>query len=101
MPHVVTGQCEGCRFTDCVASCPVSCFHADERRVYIDPDACTDCGACVPACPVSACVEDFDLAPDQQHWLEINASGASTHPVLRARQPPLPGAAERRAALGF
>jgi len=101
MPHVVTGNCEGCRFTDCVESCPVACFHADQQRVYIDPEVCTDCGACIPACPVHACVEDFDLKPDEEHWLAFNATGARAHPVLRSRLEPLPGADERRRRLGF
>jgi NAD-dependent dihydropyrimidine dehydrogenase PreA subunit len=30
--HVVTDNCEGCRFTDCVTVCPVSCFHGDGRE---------------------------------------------------------------------
>ncbi|MFZ0650053.1 MAG: 4Fe-4S binding protein, partial [Pseudolabrys sp.] len=54
MPHVVTDNCHLCRFTDCVAVCPVECFHSDEERTYIDPDVCIDCGACIPACPVHA-----------------------------------------------
>jgi hypothetical protein len=44
MPHVVTDNCHLCRFTDCVAVCPVECFHSDEERTYIDPDVCIDCG---------------------------------------------------------
>ena len=62
MTHVVTDNCRGCRYTDCVASCPVACFHVNEVRVYIDPAVCIDCSACIPACPVHAIVEEFDLA---------------------------------------
>ncbi|OYW27661.1 MAG: ferredoxin, partial [Methyloversatilis sp. 12-65-5] len=51
MTHVVTESCRGCRFTDCVTSCPVACFHVNEVRVYINPQVCIDCGACIPACP--------------------------------------------------
>jgi NAD-dependent dihydropyrimidine dehydrogenase PreA subunit len=44
MTHVVTDNCHLCRFTDCVAVCPVECFHADEERTYIDPDVLSaDC----------------------------------------------------------
>lgn len=94
MPHVVTENCTGCRFTDCVSVCPVSCFHADDERLYIDPKACIDCGACVPLCPVSAIVEDIDL--DDDHWLDLNAEKAPALPVVRAKQIPLPGAEARR-----
>ena len=31
-------------------------------QLYIDPDTCINCGACVPECPVSAIYEDEDLA---------------------------------------
>jgi ferredoxin len=51
MPHVVTDHCQACRYTECVALCPVDCFHGDGGRLYIDPEACIDCAACVPVCP--------------------------------------------------
>lgn len=97
MPHVVIENCTGCRFTDCVSVCPVSCFHGDDERLYIDPTACIDCGACVPLCPVSAIVEDIDLEDDQ--WLDANAEKAPRLPVVRAKQTPLPGAEARRDAI--
>ena len=42
--------------------CPVDCIHprkdepefAAAEMLYIHPDECIDCGACVPACPVEA-----------------------------------------------
>lgn len=68
MTHVVTENCNGCRFADCVSVCPVSCFHGDDERLYIDPSACIDCGACVPLCPVSAISEDLDLEEDRRKW---------------------------------
>ncbi|WP_354115360.1 4Fe-4S binding protein [Bradyrhizobium sp. LA7.1] len=96
MPHVVTENCTGCRFTDCVTVCPVACFHGDEDRVYIDPIACIDCGACIPLCPVSAISEDISLPDDQLEWVDINADKALALPVIRGKQTPLPGAEERR-----
>ena len=101
MTHVVTDNCRGCRYTDCVASCPVACFHANEARVYIDPELCIDCSACIPACPVHAIVEEFDLVEDQQHWIGINAEAVGRYPVIRAKLPPLDGADDRRRALGY
>lgn len=101
MTHVVTENCRECRYTDCVATCPVACFHVDEVRAYIDPEVCIDCSACIPACPVHAIVEEFDLPADQQHWIEINAREAKLHPVQRVKLPPLTGADDRRRALGY
>jgi ferredoxin len=99
MTHVVTENCTGCRFTDCVSVCPVSCFHGDDERLYIDPSACIDCGACVPLCPVSAIAEDLDLEEDRINWLEVNAEKAVALPVVRGKQSPLRGAEARRDAI--
>lgn len=96
MTHVVTENCTGCRFTDCVTVCPVSCFHGDDDRVYIDPAACIDCGACIPLCPVEAISEDLDLEDDRLSWLDINAEKAVGLPVIRLKQTPLSGAEARR-----
>ncbi|MDP3872184.1 MAG: 4Fe-4S binding protein [Methyloversatilis sp.] len=101
MTHVVTESCRGCRFTDCVTTCPVACFHVNEVRVYINPQVCIDCGACIPACPVRAIVEEFDLPEDQLHWMDINAKAAERYPVIRTKLPPLDGADDKRRQLGF
>ncbi|WP_395667215.1 DUF362 domain-containing protein [Methylocella sp.] len=101
MPHVVTENCQDCRFTDCVTACPVACFHGDGERLYIDAKACIDCGACIPRCPVRAIKEDFDLSADEEEWAQINALRAPGLPVVRAKEAPLPGAEGRRAALGL
>lgn len=101
MVHVVTENCDLCRFTECVSVCPVECFHADQERTYIDPGTCIDCGACIPACPVRAIYELIDIPDDQRRWIEINAQRASALPVMSAKEDPLPTAAERRAQLGF
>ncbi|WP_029889951.1 indolepyruvate ferredoxin oxidoreductase subunit alpha [Polycyclovorans algicola] len=101
MTHVVTDNCQRCRFTECVATCPVACFRGDDEMLYIDPDTCIDCGACVPACPVQAIQEAFDLPPDQEHWIARNAQQAGRLPVVRQTGTPLPTAEARRAELGF
>ena len=101
MAFVVTGNCKGCRFTDCVAVCPVECFHSDEDMLYIDPDECIDCGACVPECPVEAIYDETELPDELQKWKELNASKAPGLPVITETQDPLPGAEERKKELGF
>lgn len=101
MTHVVNGNCVGCRFSDCVSVCPVSCFHGDAERMYIDPVACIDCGACIPACPVHAIVESIDLTGDELRWLNVNKEGAQRAPVISSKQLPLPTAEARKLALGY
>ena len=101
LPHIVTDNCQGCRFTDCVAHCPVECFHADGERLYIDPEVCIDCSACIPACPVQAIHDVIDMPDEYLPWVEINAEKSQSLPVVRAKQDPLPTAEARRAELGF
>lgn len=106
MAHVVTSKCQGCKFTDCVEVCPVSCFYELENQLIIDPHECIDCTACVSECPVEAIYSENDL-PDQ--WkADANFNAAQIRIVkdswvrpLLQRQQPLPTSAERRAALGY
>lgn len=101
MTFIVTSNCKGCRFTDCVAVCPVECFHGDDEMLYIDPEECIDCGACVPECPVEAIFDEAQLPDDQQEWLQINAERSVKLPVVAEQVDPLPGAEARKEELGF
>lgn len=101
MPHVVTENCQDCRFTDCVETCPVKCFHGSEDRVYIDPEVCIDCAACVPACPINAIFDEYDLDEGSKIWAERNAEMAKVLPVIDRKQAPRPEALARKAQLGF
>ena len=101
MTFVVTENCRKCRFTDCVAVCPVDCFHADEEMLYIDPEECIDCGACVPECPVEAIYDETQLPEELEGWINTNAEKAAALPVINDTQDPLPTAEERKKELGF
>jgi ferredoxin len=101
MTHVVTENCEQCRYTECVTVCPVACFHGDETRLYIDPAVCIDCGACVPACPVKAIMDSVDLEPPQEYLLALNQEQAKRLPVVGDKGLPLPTAPAKRASLGY
>ena len=60
--YIICEPCVGTKDSACVDVCPVDCIHPrkDEPQfqsaemLYIHPDECIDCGACVPACPVEA-----------------------------------------------
>lgn len=82
MTYIIMDACIGTKDASCVDVCPVDCIHPrqDESEhekvemLYIDPDECIDCGACEPACPVEAIYPDFDLPPEMEKWLEVNAN---------------------------
>ena len=82
MPFVITDPCIGTKDAACVDVCPVDCIHPrkDEPEfesmtmLYIHPEECIDCGACVPACPVAAIYDSAESVPASQSTLiEANA----------------------------
>lgn len=92
MSYVVTEACVRCKYTDCVAVCPVECFHEGPNFLVIDPEACIDCGVCVPECPIGAIYAEADLPPEQRDFIAINARLAAEWPVIDAAREPLPEA---------
>jgi ferredoxin len=89
MPHIVTEPCIGCKNTVCVTVCPVDCFREDADALWIDPDECIDCGACVPECPVQAIFEVAQVPSKWKHFVGINAEKAKILPVINQRKEPL------------
>jgi ferredoxin len=72
----------------------VDCIHprkdeaefAQVTMLYIHPEECIDCGACVPACPVAAIYESIDATPaNQQDLVEANAIYRNGDPETIAR----------------
>lgn len=92
MAYVVTQHCVDCKYTDCVTVCPVDAFHEGDRMVYINPDTCVNCDACVPACPVEAIYAEENLPDQFQKYLQINAEGAEKGEVINEKKDPLPSA---------
>jgi len=72
MAMVVTEPCFGCKYTDCVVVCPVDCFYEGEKILFIHPDECIDCGACVAECPVEAVFYEDDVPEPWQPYIELN-----------------------------
>lgn len=96
MSHVVAEPCIKCKFTDCVAVCPVDCFHEGATMLTIDPDECIDCGACVDECPVKAIMPEEDVPAKWTEYIALNAEYAPKWPVITKKGDPLPTAEEFR-----
>jgi NAD-dependent dihydropyrimidine dehydrogenase PreA subunit len=81
MAYVIAEPCIGVKDTACVDVCPVDCIHprkdeggfAGAPQLYINPDECIDCGACVPVCPVAAIFTLEDLPAQWRHFAAANA----------------------------
>src|SRR5438045_731155 len=77
MPFIITDPCIETKDTACVDVCPVDCIHprkdeaefATTTMLYIHPEECIDCGACVPACPVTAIYDSPESVPASQKEL--------------------------------
>jgi len=87
--HVVTGACFGCKYTDCVVVCPVDAFREGEQMLYIDPEDCIFCDACVAECPVDAIYSSDDLPADLEPFRQLNAEMAAILPPIVERKEPL------------
>ena len=92
MTHTVCEPCNDCKYTDCVAVCPVECFYQDDMLLYIDPVDCIDCEACVPECPVEAIYAEDDVPEAQRPFIALNKELAQGWKPLIERKPAPPDA---------
>lgn len=92
MAFIVTSTCIKCKYTDCVAVCPVDCFREGENMLVIDPGECIDCGACVPACPAQAIYLDQDVPSSEKEFIALNEKLAAKWPSISKKKAALPGA---------
>ena len=84
MTYVITENCIKCKFTDCVDSCPVDCFHEGPDMLVIDPDECIHCDWCNGVCPSGAIYEIDDLPEGQKQFAEINETLSKQWPLIKS-----------------
>ena len=89
MAHVVTQPCVGCRYTDCVVVCPVECFYEGDKMLYIHPEECIDCEACVAECPVEAIFHEDNVPAEWKSYIELNAEMSPQSKVITEKKKPL------------
>ncbi|GMV03540.1 MAG: ferredoxin family protein [Burkholderiaceae bacterium] len=92
MTYVVTEACINCKHTDCVEACPVDAFHEGPNFLVIDADACIDCAACVPECPVEAIYADADVPSTMKKFIPLNAELSRDWPGISKKRDALPDA---------
>ncbi|HEY2834667.1 MAG TPA: ferredoxin [Sporichthyaceae bacterium] len=73
MPYVIADPCIDVMDTSCTEECPVDCIYEGDRKLYINPKECIDCGACEPVCPVEAITQDRATGPEHVVYIEDNA----------------------------
>ena len=100
MTYVVTETCIDCVHRSCVKECPVDCIYEGARALYIQPEECINCGACVPVCPEEAIYFDEDLPESSRPHLKDNEDFFTR--TLPGRSEPLhsPGSASKIGRVG-
>jgi NAD-dependent dihydropyrimidine dehydrogenase PreA subunit len=85
--YVIAEPCIDHMDRTCVDVCPVDCITFEEgldRKLYIDPDACIDCGSCATSCPNSAVFRADELPHDWVGYARIDATWYQDPEVARA-----------------
>jgi NAD-dependent dihydropyrimidine dehydrogenase PreA subunit len=93
MPYVIAEPCIDITDRSCMDECPVDCIYEGERKLYINPMECIDCGNCEPACPVQAISQDRRVPPEFSAFVDDNTRFFTE--ALRGRDEPIgqPGGA--------
>jgi ferredoxin len=69
----------------------VECFYQSEQLLYIHPDECIDCEACVPECPVEAIFHEDNLPEQWKEYAALNAEMARRSANITVKEVPLEG----------
>lgn len=83
MAYVVTEACIDNKHTNCVDVCPVDAFREGPDMLFIDPEACIECNACLTECPERAIYPESAVPETMQHFIPLNAEKALIYPVIR------------------
>jgi len=54
--------------------------------LYIDPEICIDCEACIVECPVEAIFHEDDVPAEFQKDIELNATMSQLYPQITERK---------------
>ncbi|WP_040699011.1 ferredoxin [Nocardia vinacea] len=101
MPYVIASPCIDVMDKSCMEECPVDCIYEGDRKLYINPKECIDCGACEPVCPVQAISQDRRVSDTDAAFVEDNRIFFTD--LLPGRDEPLgaPGGAQKTGPIGI
>jgi NAD-dependent dihydropyrimidine dehydrogenase PreA subunit len=84
MTYVIAAPCVDHMDQTCIEVCPTGAIGGQDgidRKLYVDPDNCIDCGACETSCPNSAIFPAGDL-PAQ--WTDFAWTDMAWYRDMRA-----------------
>ena len=74
----------------CIATKDASCVFGEADQLYIDPEECIDCDACVEVCPVDAITAEDSVPPEWEDYIERNAAYYRRAQAQARNGPPVP-----------
>jgi NAD-dependent dihydropyrimidine dehydrogenase PreA subunit len=77
MTYVIAEACVDHMDQSCVSVCPVDCISSEpgiDRKFYIDPDGCIECGSCISVCPNDAIYSVGELPAPQAAYAWVDAA---------------------------
>ena len=80
MAYIITDACT--KDALCAEACPNESIHPTEgedgfeevTQLFINPEECIDCGACIEECPADAIFAEDELPEDKAEFVEKNAA---------------------------
>ena len=86
MTYVITEACVDHMDQACMQVCPVDAISTEpgvDRKLFIDPDACIECGSCKSVCPNGAIYPDAQLPAGMADFAWIDAAWYRDRDVAR------------------
>jgi Fe-S-cluster-containing hydrogenase component 2 len=87
MSYVIAEPCVDHMDQSCVAVCPVDAISAEpgvDRKMFIDPDTCIECGSCQSVCPNGAIYQQSQLPADFADYAWLDAAWFRDRAVARS-----------------
>ncbi|MFB7288908.1 ferredoxin [Actinacidiphila glaucinigra] len=100
MAYVIGEACVDVKDRQCVEECPVDCIYEGDRKLYINPTECIDCGMCKAVCPTAAITSDIRTPESLLAYIADNARFFAEPLPGRTEPVGTPGGAEDFGATG-
>ncbi|MCW5981678.1 MAG: ferredoxin family protein [Bryobacteraceae bacterium] len=79
MAYVIVDTCT--KDNECIDACPVDCIHPkpeeanyeEAPQLFVNPEECIDCGACIPVCPTESIYVLEELPADKMAAIARNS----------------------------
>ena len=96
MAYVVAEPCVDCKYTDCVAVCPVDCFYEGATCSSSIPTSASTAAPASRSVPTKAIFQEDNLPEKWKEYTALNADLATKWPNINKQKEPMPTAEENK-----